>query len=93
MTLPGEGRISSWFGFLFHRQTYIDPYADGVIKYFLPPKLHDHFMAIKERPIICSSFFGLDPGVMKPPNIVCTGPHMRSDDLLIKSSAIGPELK
>lgn len=59
--------------------------------YLISKKYRDHFKAVRERTIICVSFFGLDPPMMKPPNVVLTGPLMRSDDQL--QSSIGPELK
>ena len=63
-----------------HRRNFVDLAADVNCDYLVSAKYHDHFMAVKERVIICSSFFGLDPTMLRPPNVVLTGPHLRSDE-------------
>ena len=78
--LPGDGRVSSWCGLMCQRENMVDLASDINLDYLVSAKFRDHFVAGKERIIICSSFFGLDPPMLKPPNMVLTGPLLRSDE-------------
>ena len=58
----------------------MDVLADYNAGFLIERKYRDHFTAVKERPMICVSFFGLDQPSLLPPNLVVTGPLLRSDE-------------